>query len=75
MKRTNLILIASLIISAFGQSQEPISDADYKALLEKSPFNSVYPKNFTKAFPLNFSSLSISSSTMYLDLLFFTISS
>ena len=49
MKKTNLILIACLILSALGQSQEPISDADYKALLEKSPFNSVYPRNFTKA--------------------------
>ena len=49
MKKTSLILIACLILSALGQSQEPISDADYKALLEKSPFNSVYPRNFTKA--------------------------
>ena len=49
MKKTNLILIACLILSALGQSQEPISDADYKTLLEKSPFNSVYPRNFTKA--------------------------
>ncbi len=36
MKKTSLILIACLILSALGQSQEPISDADYKALLEKS---------------------------------------
>ena len=49
MKKTNLILIACLILSALGQSQEPISDEDYKALLEKSPFNIVYPRNFTKA--------------------------
>ena len=36
-------------MTAFVQAQEPISDADYKALLEKSPFNSIYPRNFTKA--------------------------
>ena len=38
-----------LIFTAFAKAQEPISDDDYKALLEKTPFNSVYPKNFTKA--------------------------
>ncbi|MDA0326910.1 MAG: carboxymuconolactone decarboxylase family protein [Bacteroidetes bacterium] len=26
-----------------------MSDVEYKALLEKSPFNSVYPRNFTQA--------------------------
>ena len=49
MKKLNLILTIFLIFTAFAQAQEPISDADYKALLEKSPFNSVYPKNFAKA--------------------------
>ena len=49
MKKLNLILTVFLIFTAFAQAQEPISDADYKALLEKSPFNSVYPKNFAKA--------------------------
>tara|TARA_B100000900_G_scaffold86497_2_gene70173 strand:- start:1435 stop:1851 length:417 start_codon:yes stop_codon:yes gene_type:complete len=49
MKKLNLILTAFIIFTAFAQAQEPISDAEYKALLEKSPFNSVYPKNFTKA--------------------------
>ena len=49
MKKLNLILTAFLIFTAFAQAQQPISDADYKTLLEKSPFNSVYPKNFTKA--------------------------
>ena len=49
MKKLNLILTAFLIFTAFAQAQEPISDADYKKLLDKSPFNSIYPKNFTKA--------------------------
>ena len=44
MKKLNLILTAFLIFTAFAQAQQPISDADYKTLLEKSPFNSVYPK-------------------------------
>ncbi len=49
MKKINLILALCFLMTAFVQAQEPISDADYKALLEKSPFNSIYPRNFTKA--------------------------
>lgn len=49
MKTFNFILAVCLMFAAVSQAQEPISDADYKALLEKSPFNSVYPRNFTKA--------------------------
>lgn len=49
MKKINLILAVCFLMTAFVQAQEPISDADYKALLEKSPFNSIYPRNFTKA--------------------------
>ena len=49
MKKFNLILAVFLVSITFAQAQEPISEADYKALLEKSPFNSVFPKNFTKA--------------------------
>jgi hypothetical protein len=47
MKKINLILALCFLMTAFVQAQEPISDADYKALLEKSPFNSIYPRNFT----------------------------
>lgn len=49
MKKINLILAVCFLMTAFVQAQEPISDEDYKALLEKSPFNSIYPRNFTKA--------------------------
>lgn len=49
MKKFNLILAVFLVSITFAQAQEPISEADYKALLEKSPFNSIFPKNFTKA--------------------------
>ena len=49
MKKISLVLIICFLATAFIQAQEPISDEDYKTLLEKSPFNNVYPRNFTKA--------------------------
>jgi AhpD family alkylhydroperoxidase len=49
MRKINLTLAICFLLTAFVQAQEPISDVEYKALLEKSPFNSVYPRNFTKA--------------------------
>ena len=35
-----------LLVSSFGYSQ--ISDEEHKALLEKSPFNQMYPKFMAK---------------------------
>ena len=43
MKRFFLLF---LLISSFGYSQ--ISDEEHKALLEKSPFNQMYPKFMAK---------------------------
>jgi len=49
MKKINSVLIICFLATTFVQAQEPISDENYKVLLEKSPFNKVYPRNFTKA--------------------------
>lgn len=49
MRKINSTLAICFLLTAFVQAQEPISDVEYKALLEKSPFNSVYPRNFTQA--------------------------
>lgn len=49
MRKINLTLAICFLLTAFVHAQEPISDVEYKALLEKSPFNSVYPRNFTQA--------------------------
>ena len=49
MKNFNLALFLCLLMSAFAQAQEPISDVKYQDLLKKSPFNSLYPRNYTEA--------------------------
>ena len=42
MKKINLVLIVCFLATTFVQAQEPISDENYKVLLEKSPFNKGY---------------------------------
>ena len=49
MKNFNLVLFLCLLVSYFAQAQEPISNVKYQDLLKKSPFNSLYPRNYTEA--------------------------
>ena len=49
MKKLNLVLTAFFLTTIFVQAQEPITDTKHQDLLEKNPFNILYPKNFTEA--------------------------